>query len=140
LIFGTAESPENASAVVDPTVHIAYANGRNRRKGVIGVPAQQLPGPPDRPGKPVEDIGVETLILGSDYPHTDGAWPESPKYIAVRRPCARNRAQDHLRERRQALPAGQPNTCGLTPSPPPSALHSSCKLHCPYSMWAKGGG
>jgi uncharacterized protein len=28
-----------------------------------------------------EDIGVETLMWGSDYPHTDGVWPESSKYI-----------------------------------------------------------
>ena len=30
----------------------------------------------------VEDIGVETLMWGSDYPHGDGVWPESDKYIA----------------------------------------------------------
>src|SRR5579863_10101927 len=36
----------------------------------------------DRIGaKLVEDIGVETLMWGSDYPHTDGVWPESQKYI-----------------------------------------------------------
>src|SRR6516162_4700675 len=27
------------------------------------------------------DIGVETMMWGSDYPHADGAWPESSKYI-----------------------------------------------------------
>ncbi|MBV8135319.1 MAG: hypothetical protein JO121_06715 [Deltaproteobacteria bacterium] len=26
-------------------------------------------------------IGVETMMWGSDYPHTDGIWPESTKYI-----------------------------------------------------------
>jgi len=31
--------------------------------------------------KLVDDIGVETLMWGSDYPHTDGVWPESSKYI-----------------------------------------------------------
>jgi hypothetical protein len=31
--------------------------------------------------KLVDDIGVETLMWGSDYPHTDGIWPESTKYI-----------------------------------------------------------
>ena len=37
----------------------------------------------DRIGaKLVEDIGVETLMWGSDYPHPDGVWPESSKYIA----------------------------------------------------------
>jgi predicted TIM-barrel fold metal-dependent hydrolase len=36
----------------------------------------------DRIGaKLVEDIGVETLMWGSDYPHPDGVWPESSKYI-----------------------------------------------------------
>ena len=30
--------------------------------------------------KLVDDIGVETLMWGSDYPHTDGVWPESSKY------------------------------------------------------------
>jgi predicted TIM-barrel fold metal-dependent hydrolase len=36
----------------------------------------------DRVGaKLVEDIGVETLMWGSDYPHPDGVWPESSKYI-----------------------------------------------------------
>ena len=48
------------------------ANDRKRRKGVIGVLGQPLPGPPDRAGKLVEDIGV-------------------------RRPCVRNRTQDLLR-------------------------------------------
>ena len=36
----------------------------------------------DRIGaKLVEDIGVETLMWGSDYPHPDGVWPESSKFI-----------------------------------------------------------
>jgi len=36
----------------------------------------------DRIGaKLVDDIGVETLMWGSDYPHPDGIWPESAKYI-----------------------------------------------------------
>ena len=29
----------------------------------------------------VDDIGVETLMWGSDYPHGDGVWPDSDKYI-----------------------------------------------------------
>jgi predicted TIM-barrel fold metal-dependent hydrolase len=29
----------------------------------------------------VEEIGVETLMWGSDYPHPDGVWPESSRYI-----------------------------------------------------------
>src|SRR5436309_2395796 len=36
----------------------------------------------DRIGtKLIEDMGVETLMWGSDYPHPDGVWPESSKYI-----------------------------------------------------------
>ena len=31
--------------------------------------------------KLIDDIGLETLMWGSDYPHTDGIWPESTKYI-----------------------------------------------------------
>jgi predicted TIM-barrel fold metal-dependent hydrolase len=27
-------------------------------------------------------MGVETLMWGSDYPHGDGVWPDSSKYIA----------------------------------------------------------
>jgi predicted TIM-barrel fold metal-dependent hydrolase len=36
----------------------------------------------DRVGtKLIEDMGVETLMWGSDYPHPDGVGPESEKYI-----------------------------------------------------------
>jgi predicted TIM-barrel fold metal-dependent hydrolase len=36
----------------------------------------------DRIGtKLIEDMGVETLMWGSDYPHPDGVWPDSKKYI-----------------------------------------------------------
>ena len=36
----------------------------------------------DRIGtKLVEDMGAETLMWGSDYPHPDGIWQESQKYI-----------------------------------------------------------
>lgn len=36
----------------------------------------------DRVGtKLIEDMGVETLMWGSDFPHPDGVWPESAKYI-----------------------------------------------------------
>src|SRR5262252_851207 len=31
--------------------------------------------------KLIDEIGVETMMWGSDYPHTDGIWPESSKYI-----------------------------------------------------------
>ena len=29
----------------------------------------------------IDDLGVETLMWGSDYPHGDGVWPESSRYI-----------------------------------------------------------
>jgi predicted TIM-barrel fold metal-dependent hydrolase len=29
----------------------------------------------------IDEMGVETLMWASDYPHTDGVWPESDKYI-----------------------------------------------------------
>jgi predicted TIM-barrel fold metal-dependent hydrolase len=32
--------------------------------------------------KLIDDIGIETLMWGSDYPHPDGVWPDSSKYIA----------------------------------------------------------
>ena len=32
--------------------------------------------------KLVDDIGVETVMWGSDYPHPDGIWPDSSEYIA----------------------------------------------------------
>ncbi|HUA55532.1 MAG TPA: amidohydrolase family protein, partial [Candidatus Sulfotelmatobacter sp.] len=36
----------------------------------------------DRIGtKLVDEMGAETLMWGSDYPHPDGIWPESAKYI-----------------------------------------------------------
>ena len=36
----------------------------------------------DRIGpKLIDEMGVETLMWGSDYPHPDGVWPESSKYI-----------------------------------------------------------
>jgi predicted TIM-barrel fold metal-dependent hydrolase len=36
----------------------------------------------DRIGaKLISDIGLETMMWGSDYPHTDGVWPESNKFI-----------------------------------------------------------
>jgi len=37
----------------------------------------------DRIGpKLIDEMGVETLMWGSDYPHPDGIWPDSGEYIA----------------------------------------------------------
>jgi predicted TIM-barrel fold metal-dependent hydrolase len=37
----------------------------------------------DRIGtKLIDEMGAESLMWGSDYPHGDGVWPESDKYIA----------------------------------------------------------
>ena len=42
----------------------------------------------DRIGtKLIDDMGVETLMWGFDYPHGEGVWPESSKYI--REQCGR---------------------------------------------------
>jgi hypothetical protein len=63
----------------------------------------------DRIGtKLIDDMGVETLMWASDYPHTDGLWPESSKYIEeqfghLRPPAQGRRPHDHLRERGAAL-------------------------------------
>ena len=60
----------------------------------------------DRIGtKLIDDMGVETLMWGSDYPHADGVWPESSKYIEEQFAGlpADVDPQDHLRERRQVL-------------------------------------
>ena len=49
----------------------------------------------DRIGaKLIDDMGVETLMWGSDYPHPDGVWPESSEVHrgAVRRPAGRGRS------------------------------------------------
>src|SRR5262245_878663 len=36
----------------------------------------------DRIGtKLIDDMGVETLMWGSDYPHPDGVWPQSSRFI-----------------------------------------------------------
>ena len=62
----------------------------------------------DRIGtKLIDDMGVETLMWGSDYPHGDGVWPDSDKYIEEQfgRPAGRRDAQDHLRERRASSTA-----------------------------------
>ena len=45
----------------------------------------------DRIGaKLIDDMGAETLMWGSDYPHGDGVWPESDQVHqgAVRRGLA----------------------------------------------------
>ncbi len=57
----------------------------------------------------IEEIGVETLMWGSDYPHPDGVWPESRQIYrgAVRGALGRGDPQDHLRKRRQVLRADQ---------------------------------
>jgi hypothetical protein len=39
--------------------------------------------------KLIDGIGVETMMWGSDYAHTDGIWPESSKYIESNSPACR---------------------------------------------------
>ena len=62
----------------------------------------------DRIGaKLVDDIGAETLMWGSDYPHPDGVWPESSKSSrSSSATCPRTWSQDHLRQRPGVLQAG----------------------------------
>jgi len=60
----------------------------------------------DRIGtKLVEDMGDETIMWASDYPHTDGVWPESSKYIEEQfgSSAGRRGTQDHVRERGEVL-------------------------------------
>ena len=49
----------------------------------------------DRIGtKLIDDMGVETLMWGSDYPHGDGVWPESVEvHRGAVRPPARRRSR-----------------------------------------------
>ena len=41
--------------------------------------------------KLIDDIGVETIMWGSDYPHTDGIWPESTNTSTSSSPDCRPR-------------------------------------------------
>ena len=56
--------------------------------------------------KLLDELGVDKVMWGSDFPHPDGVWPDSKR---VHRPRARPppgrdvRAQDRLRERGAAL-------------------------------------
>jgi predicted TIM-barrel fold metal-dependent hydrolase len=43
-------------------------------RGGASAPIAAVPGLRKR-------ANVETMMWGSDYPHTDGIWPESSKYI-----------------------------------------------------------
>jgi hypothetical protein len=56
----------------------------------------------------IDDIGVETMMWGSDYPHR---WRLARKLEihrgAVRRALSRNHPQDRLQERRQVLQPSQ---------------------------------
>ena len=68
----------------------------------------------DRVGtKLIDEMGIETLMWGSDYPHPDGVWPEFEE--VHRRPvqpsAGRCHLQDDLRERRQVLRSDQLTNC-----------------------------
>ena len=76
----------------------------------------------DRVGtKLIEDMGVETLMWGSDFPHPDGVWPEFEEVHrrAVRASAGRSHPQDDLRERRQVL---RPDELGPARGAPHPAL------------------
>jgi len=64
----------------------------------------------DRIGaKLIDDMGAESLMWGSDYPHGDGVWPNSDKFHqgTVCRRARRAGEDDHLHQRRQILRADQ---------------------------------
>ena len=54
-------------------------------------------------------LGEDNVMWGSDFPHPDGIWPDSQEFLSKRahRGLARGQAQDHARQRDEALPAGQ---------------------------------
>ena len=54
-------------------------------------------------------IGVDHLLLESDYPHQDGTWPDTQAILAPDRPLPRRRRpQAHVGERVEAVPAPGP--------------------------------
>ena len=58
----------------------------------------------DRIGaKLIDEMGVETLMWGSDYPHADGVWPES---VEVHRGAVRPPARRRTRTRSPARTRG----------------------------------
>ena len=60
----------------------------------------------DRIGaKLIDDMGAESLMWGSDYPHGDGVWPHSDKYIKEQFADVLGGAgqDDHLHQCRQVL-------------------------------------
>ncbi len=78
----------------------------------------------DRVGtKLIDEMGVETLMWGSDYPHPDGVWPESEKYISEQFKHLPEDVtqQDDLRERRPVLRPDQVSdrTTPTTPTTTP---------------------
>ena len=67
----------------DSLLPLSGSLGRPRRRRVYHNPGRSIKGSGLIPigTKLVDDIGVETLMWGSDYPHADGVRPESSKYI-----------------------------------------------------------
>jgi predicted TIM-barrel fold metal-dependent hydrolase len=64
----------------------------------------------DRIGaKLIDDMGAESLMWGSDYPHGDGVWPNSDKYIKEQfaEVSPEVTKHDHLHQRREVLRADQ---------------------------------
>jgi hypothetical protein len=78
-------------------------------------------------GKLIDDMGVESLMRGTDYPHADGVWPESSKYIEEQLLICRQTSQDHVRECREVLPLDGDGTILKRPRDAvaggPSAFH-----------------
>ena len=58
---------------------LAIRHGNVRDHVFLG--ASFLHRAPSEPWKAVRGNYVKNVMWGSDYPHTDGIWPESTKYI-----------------------------------------------------------
>ena len=58
----------------------------------------------------LDELGPETIMWGSDFPHPDGVWPDSQEFIAKELgPPARGHASEgRLRERGTALRLHRP--------------------------------
>ena len=80
--------------------------------------------------KLLDELGVDNVMWGSDFPHPDGVWPDSQEYIAARarpparrdaaaRSCARTRrgsTASRWRERHRRTGRRDGNGCLRCPS------------------------
>ena len=65
-------------------------------------------------------IGVDHLLLESDYPHQDGTWPDTQEIVWSQigaLPARRDRAPGVARTRRSCSTTRCPTRCRPTPTP-----------------------